>query len=171
MEAADNEALRAHILHWRRAAIRRQMKLGHLSRSVATVEKQARPINGDEPDTLGALRPTKITDVKDFLPALERWEDEIKKHEEITGAPMLQEATEKAIVTEIGAARTGNTFEAERRQIQHAYAPMKWLASHVNWKLPSQPTTMWTDHVEQGDENDQEDWNSGGQRKAKEKAR
>ena len=39
--------------------------------------------------------------MKELLPALERWEDEIRKHDEITGAAMLNEATKKAIVTQM----------------------------------------------------------------------
>ena len=51
--------------------------------------------------TLEALRPTNITDEKDLLPALERRKDEIRKHEEITGAASLNEATKKAIATDM----------------------------------------------------------------------
>ena len=31
-------------------------------------------------------------DVKDLLPALEKWEDEIRKHEDSTGAAILNQA-------------------------------------------------------------------------------
>ena len=50
--------------------------------------------------TVRALRPTKIADIKDFVLALEGCQDEIRKHEEITGAAMLNEAaTKKAIAS------------------------------------------------------------------------
>ena len=68
--------------------------------------------------TLGALRPTKKTDIKDLLPATAIWEDEIRKDEEITGSPVLNEATKKAIATD-GATRVCNTYIAECSQIQH----------------------------------------------------
>ena len=59
----------------------------------------------------------KIVDIKDLLPALEKWEDEIRKHEEVTGAAVLNKATKKAIVTENGASRTGHAPEDDRRQV------------------------------------------------------
>ena len=83
----------------------------------------------------------RVTDINDLLPALARWEDEIRKHEETPGAAMLDDATKKATVT-------------ETELVTH------WkLNACVNFKLPSQPTNVWVDHVEQGDDNGQEDWN------------
>ena len=61
----------------------------------------------------------KIVDIKDLLPALEKWEDEIRKHEEVTGAAMLNKATKKAIVTENGASRYGHAPEDDRRQVHN----------------------------------------------------
>ena len=49
--------------------------------------------------TLRAMKPTKMRDSKDLLPALERCENEIRKHDEIIGAAMLNAATKKAIET------------------------------------------------------------------------
>ena len=34
------------------------------------------------------------------------------------------------------------------------------MVSYVNLKLPSQPTNMCVDHVAQGDDDGQEDWNT-----------
>ena len=65
------------------------------------------------------LRPMKIVDTKDLLPALAKWEDEIRKHEEVTGAAMLNKATKKAIVKENGASRTGHAAQDDRRQVNN----------------------------------------------------
>ena len=42
-----------------------------------------------------------MTNVKNLLPALERCEDEIRKHKATTRAAKLNEATKKAIVAEM----------------------------------------------------------------------
>ena len=94
-----------------------------------------------------------------MLPALERWEDEIRKHYEITGAGTLNESTKKAIVTEMAPPEqaTHLTLNADR---YNTYAQMKrQVLSYVNLKLPSQPTTTWIDNAEQGEEDDQENAN------------
>ena len=50
---------------------------------------------------LRALRRMNITDVNDLLPALETWRDEIRNHEEVTGAAMLNETSRKPRTDEI----------------------------------------------------------------------
>ena len=55
-----------------------------------------------------------------------------------------------------GTARIGHAFDDERRQVQD-FRKMRWQV--VSQQLPSQPTSMWIHHVEQGDDDDQEDWN------------
>ena len=95
--------------------------------------------------TLRALRPTKITDVKE---ALERWEDEIRKHAEIIGAAMLNEATKKAISVTMAPPELATHLRLNA-DMYNTYAQMNWqVLSIVKLKLPSQPTTMWIDVVE-----------------------
>ena len=72
---------------------------------------------------------------------------------------MLNEATKKAIVTEMAPPELATHLKLNADRY-NTYALMRWqVLSHVNLKLPSQPTSMWIDHVEQGDDDDQEDWN------------
>ena len=79
---------------------------------------------------------------------------------------MLDEATKKAIVTEMAPPEMATHLMPNADQY-NAYAKMKWH-SYVILKLPSQLTTMWTDHVEQGGE--KIDY-VGGQQQATERAR
>ena len=72
---------------------------------------------------------------------------------------MLNEATKTAIVTEMAPPELALHLKLNADRY-NTTAQTKWLVlSSVNWKLPSQPTSMWVHHVEQGEEHDQEDWN------------
>ena len=69
--------------------------------------------------TLKALRPARIVDIKDLLLALEKWEDEIRKHEEITGAATLNKATTKAIVTEMASPELATHLKLQPELAEH----------------------------------------------------
>ena len=54
-----------------------------------------------------------------------------------------------------------NTFEAERGQIRHV-RKNEMVGTQLRQLKVAKPTTMWIDHVEQGEEDDKEDWNIAG---------
>ena len=79
--------------------------------------------------------------VKDLLPALERWEDDIRELEEITEAAMLNEATKKDIVIKMAPPELAPHLRLNADRY-NTYTQMKWqVLSYVSLKLPSQPTT------------------------------
>ena len=57
-----------------------------------------------------------------------------------------------------GTARIGNTFEAKQRQMQHIRTDEMADTQLLQLEV-TKPTTLWIDHVEQGEEDDQENWN------------
>ena len=65
---------------------------------------------------------------------------------------MLNEATKKAIVTEMAPPELATQLKLNADRYD-THAQMTWqVLSYVNLKLPSQPTTMWIDHVEHGED-------------------
>ena len=100
-------------------------------------------------------------------------EDEIRRHEEITVAAMLNEATKKAIVTNLAppALPTHLRLNADRYT---TYAEMKCqVVSYVDLKMSSQPMDMCIHHVGPHDDCEQvEDsieyvgWNQTGRGKS-----
>ena len=93
---------------------------------VAKTEEQSRSRDGDESNWRDAesWRPTKITDVRELLRAPERLEDEIRKHEENTGAAMLNEATKKAIATDMAPPELATHLKLNAHRY-NTYAQMK----------------------------------------------
>ena len=84
--------------------IHRQRVLGQRPRNSAKTEEQIRSRNGDSAKRCddGSTE----TNEDDRHPgsgssAGKRWKDEVRPHEEITEAPMLNEETKKATVTEM----------------------------------------------------------------------
>ena len=72
---------------------------------------------------------------------------------------MLNEANKRAIVTEMAPQELATHLKLNADRYSTNASEMWQVVSHVNLKLPTQPTSMWIDHVEQGDDGDQEDWN------------
>ena len=91
-QASDNEALHAHILVQR-------AKISWSTKEWRKLKSRCGPRTGINHigATLRALRPMQTVDVKDLLLALEKWDDEIRKHEEGTGAAMLNEVTKNSV--------------------------------------------------------------------------
>ena len=153
MDGADKEALQAHAGG---GAIHRHRVLEQRPRIEPKTEAQIRSRDGDESNRYdaGSTGPTKTNDIKDLLPALERCEDLISKHEEITGSPM-NEATKKATVSEMAPAGLAAHLKLDADRCS-TYLQMEWqVVSYVNLKLPSHTRNLWTDH----DDDDPEDWN------------
>ena len=76
----------------------------------------------------------------------------MRKHEETTRAAMLNDATKTVIVTEMAPPELAARLQLDADRY-NTYGQMKWqVASCVNMKLPSQPTNMRIDYVEQVDE-------------------
>ena len=73
--------------------------------------------------------------------------DEIRKHEEITGAAMLNGATKKAVATERAPPELATHLRLNAARYNTNSQMIRQVLSCVNLKLLSQPTTMWTDHV------------------------
>ena len=74
-------------------------------------------------------------------------EDEISKHEEVTGA-ILNEATEKVIVAAMAPPELATHVKLNVDRYT-TYAQMKLLVvSYVNLKMPSQPMDTCIDHVD-----------------------
>ena len=155
METADNDALHAYIL----------VHTGGEPRSIVNwccgtgleawhkFDEQYRSRDGVESSWRNAesLATNEQNRNQGFTSSAGKMGRRDQKHDEITGAAMLNEATKQVIVTE------HLKLNADR---YYTYAQMKWqMVSHVNLKLPSQPTHMWIDRVEQGDDDDQEHWN------------
>ena len=93
--ASDNEALHAHIVV-QRAKI--NLCAGARTRS-QKLKSRCDPGTGINHvgTTLRALRPKQTGGIKDLLLALEKWDDETRKHEAGTGPAMLNEATKKSV--------------------------------------------------------------------------
>ena len=75
-----------------------------------------------------------MTDLKDLLPALERWEDELWRHEEITGAAVLNGCCNRD-----GARRAGDAPETACRQVRYVQSGE---VNYVDLKLPHHPIDM-----------------------------
>ena len=106
--------------------------------------------------TIRALKPPKVNQLKDLLPALEKWEDELRRQEDATGAPTLNEPTKKAIITEMAPEELSTHLRLNASKYA-TYDQMRWqVVNYVNLKLPTQPLDMQIDHV--SEKPDYEQW-------------
>ena len=154
MEAEENEALHAYLMVNTHGEPRTIIK-GSLGNGL---EAWRRLKNRYDPETemnqigatIRALNPPKVLNIGELLPAIERWEDELRRQEDVAGAPALNEPAKKAIVTEMVPEELGNHLRLNASKYQ-SYDQMRWqVVNYVNLKLPTKPIPMQVGAVDCG---------------------
>ncbi len=107
---------------------------------------------------LQVLQPAKAKNVKDILPAIEKWEEGLRRQQTLTGLEPLPDGTKRALLIKICTAEVARHLQLNARHLD-SYEKMRWeVMNFIQLINPNDPMAMHVDHLAQdyGDDYDEE---------------
>ena len=97
-----------------------------------------------------SLQPPKIKDLELLNYALEKWEDGLRKQQEVTGEVPLNDATKRALLTKMVPDDLGRHLKLNATRLD-SYDKLRWeVMNYLTLENPQADVGMQIDHVHEG---------------------
>lgn len=106
-----------------------------------------------------SLQPPRIKDVKDLYFASERWEEGLRRQQELTGEPPFNDATKRALLTSM--VPDDRARHEIRCFVLTVYDKVRWeVTNNITLASPATAVSMYVDEVthEDGDDDEKREW-------------